>query len=245
VYPDGKATLHHVLSEVLNQPWWLLAEALERSGFDEIQDILLMNQAERDMLTFLNANGVVTPLLQVKKNKLLDVKLFSSYCELIGRPIINWTKVTKADFNSIALYMEEEWVTIPHRTMGSHANAIQPRNVPSMVNARCLSTAKARNVTHTATVMPTPMIDFTSADPDVKVTDALDVNITDNLDIKAVDSTLITQTPLEPPTYDLPPVEQQGFLHDFYHYINQGTFGIPCGGKIYHPSLGMNLVAWP
>ena len=62
------------LVEVLCQPWWLLTEALERSGFNEIQDVLLMNQAERDMQTFLNANGVITPLPQVEKNKLLDVK---------------------------------------------------------------------------------------------------------------------------------------------------------------------------
>jgi len=62
VCPDGKAALHHVLSEVLAQPWWLLTEVLERSGFDEIQDVLLMNQAERDMLNFLDGNGVVMPL---------------------------------------------------------------------------------------------------------------------------------------------------------------------------------------
>ena len=84
MYSDGKAALHHVLSEVLGQPWWLLAKALERSGFDEIQDILLMNQAKRDMLTFLNTNGVVTSLLQIEKNKLLDVKLFSSYHEKLA-----------------------------------------------------------------------------------------------------------------------------------------------------------------
>jgi len=60
-YSNGKAALHHVLSEVLGHPWWLLSEALERGGFDEIQDVLLMNQAERDMLTFLDANGVITP----------------------------------------------------------------------------------------------------------------------------------------------------------------------------------------
>ena len=89
---NGKDALHHVLSEVLCQPWWLLTEALERSGFNEIQDVLLMNQAERDMLTFLDANDVVTPLPQAQKNMLLDVKLFSSYCEDNGRPIMDWMK---------------------------------------------------------------------------------------------------------------------------------------------------------
>jgi len=86
VNSDGKAALDHVLFDVLCQPWFgLLAEALERSGFNEIQDVLLMNQAERDTLTFLNANDVVTPLPQVQKNMLLDVKLFNSYCERNGR----------------------------------------------------------------------------------------------------------------------------------------------------------------
>jgi len=39
---------------------------------------------------------------------LLDVKLFSFNCEENGRPIMDWTKISKADFNCIALYMEEE-----------------------------------------------------------------------------------------------------------------------------------------
>ena len=48
---DGKDALHHVLSEVLCQPWCgPLVEALERSGFDEIQDVLLMNWATWDEL---------------------------------------------------------------------------------------------------------------------------------------------------------------------------------------------------
>ncbi len=94
-YSDGKAALHHILSEVLGQPWWLLAEALERSGFDEIQDVLLMNPAKRDMLTFLNANGMVTPLPQAEKNKLLNIKLFSLYCERNGKPIVDWMKVPR------------------------------------------------------------------------------------------------------------------------------------------------------
>jgi len=51
---DGETALHHVLFEVLCQPWFgPLVEALERTGFNEIQNVLLMNQAERDILTFL------------------------------------------------------------------------------------------------------------------------------------------------------------------------------------------------
>ncbi len=275
VCPDGKAALHHVLSEVLAQPWWLLSEALERSEFDEIQDVLLMNQAERDTLTFLDANNVITPLPQAKKNKLLNVKLFSSYRKRISRPIIDWMKISKADFNSVALYMEEEKVTIPPCTMESHAGTIKPRGVTSatmvmpmtipcntseshvntskprnvastiMATTRRAITAMPRNVTHTIMVTTTPTINSSSASSDVKVIDALDVNITDNPYIKAVNGPLVEQIPPKSPTYDFAPVKQQDTLHDFFHYVNQGTFSIPCGGKVYCPSPGMDPVAWP
>jgi len=63
--------LHHILFKVLCQPQYgPLVESLERSGFQEIQDVLLMNQAERDMLTFLYANDVVTLLPDDKKEML-------------------------------------------------------------------------------------------------------------------------------------------------------------------------------
>ncbi len=53
---DGEAVLQHVLSELFYPDWReTVAEALDWIGFNEIQDVLLMNQAERDMLTFLNA----------------------------------------------------------------------------------------------------------------------------------------------------------------------------------------------
>ncbi len=91
-------------------------------------------------------------------------------------------KVSKADFNSIALYMEVEQVTIPCHTMESHAKTIQPRNVTTTTTVTPTPTViKPRNVTHTTTVMATPAIDFTSARPDVKTIDALDANITNDL----------------------------------------------------------------
>ncbi len=50
---DGEVALHHILSEVFYPGWReTVDEALERSGFNEIQDVLLMSQAERDMLYF-------------------------------------------------------------------------------------------------------------------------------------------------------------------------------------------------
>jgi len=219
VYSNGKAALDHVLFDVLCQPWFgPLAEALERSRFNKVQDILLMHQAERDTLTVLNANRVVTPLLQTYKNMLLHIKLFSAYCERNGRPIVDWTKVTKADFNSILLYMEEEKVTIPPFSMVRHAIATTPRNVTS-----------------TAMVtLPPPMINFMSANPDIKVTN--------DPYIEAVDSPHIKQTPPKSPAYDFAPVEQQDTLHNFLHYVDQGTFSIPCEGKIFALPLAWTLL---
>jgi len=96
----GEAALHHVLSEVFYPGWReKVVEALERSGFNEIQDVLLVNQAERDMLTFLNTNGVITPLPFGLKSVLHCLKLFSCYCEENGQPIMDWMKVFKAQFD--------------------------------------------------------------------------------------------------------------------------------------------------
>ncbi len=46
----------------------LLKEALESSGFNGIQDVLVMNQAERDMLTFLSAMMLLL-LCQVTRSR--------------------------------------------------------------------------------------------------------------------------------------------------------------------------------
>jgi len=91
-----------------------VTEALERSGFNEIQDVLLMNQAERDMLTFLNADGVITPLPVGPKSVLHCLRLFSCYyCEDNGEPIIyrlqarpkNWFQLNFKDIQlSINMY---------------------------------------------------------------------------------------------------------------------------------------------
>jgi len=56
--------LHTILPEAVDS---LLVKALERNGFNEIQDVLLMNQAERDMLVFLDANDDVTPVPHGKR----------------------------------------------------------------------------------------------------------------------------------------------------------------------------------
>ena len=100
---------------------------------------------------------------------------------------MDWMKVSKADFRSVALYMEEEKVTIP----------------PSPKTSATLP----RNVTSSNMVTPTPMIDFSSASPDVKV----------------VDSPLVKQTPPKSPAYHAVPEKQQEVLHDFLLHIDQGS----------------------
>jgi len=177
-----------------------------------------MNQAERDTLTFLTAYGVVTPLLQAQKNMLLDVKLISSYCERNGRPIVDWMKISKADFNSIVLYMEEEKVTTP----------------PSST-ARCVNATKPRN---------SPMINFLSASTEIEDVDSLLVKQTPPKS-PPYHVALVEQTPPESSPYHVAPVKWQVILHNFICYVDQGTFGIPCGGKIYCSSPGMDPVAWP
>ena len=159
-------------------------------------------------------------------------------------------EISKADFNSVALYMEEEKVTIPHHTTESHADTIKPRNGTSATTVTPMTIPhhtleshannKPRKVTSTAMVMPIPIINFLHANLKVKV-----IKVTDDPEIKAVDCPLVEQTLPESPTYEVVPVEQQDTLHDFFHYVNQGTFSIPCRDKIYCPLPGMDPVAWP
>jgi len=45
------------------------------------------------------------------------------------------------------------------------------------------------------------------------------------------------------PAYHAVPEKQQAILHDFLLHIDQGTFGIPFGDKIYCSSAGMDPVS--
>jgi len=111
---DGEMALQHVLFEVLCQPWdGPLVQALDRSGFNEISDVLLLNQAERNALTFLNASNVITPLSYGEKRTLDAIKHFSCYCDNHGRPIIDWTQVKKADFKKFRSSMACQSIPLP------------------------------------------------------------------------------------------------------------------------------------
>ncbi len=96
----GPATLGHVIMEVLNQPsGGTLAQALTRVGITEIFDLLVLNQADHDSLTFLDENTLVTLLPLGLRNLLKAIRIYGPFCSAQGRPITNWTEVTKAKFD--------------------------------------------------------------------------------------------------------------------------------------------------
>jgi len=174
-----------------------------------------MNQAERDMLTFFNANDVTTPLPVGLKSVLHCLKLFSCYCENNGESIMDWMKVSKAQFDQF-------------RSSNACMWGIEKVTIPPCPKTRLVNATMPRNVTSSTMVTPAPMINFSSASPDVKV----------------VDSPLVKQTPPKSPAYHAVPEKHQAILHDFLLQIDHGSFGIPCGGQIYHSSPGMNHAVW-
>jgi len=58
-------------------------------------------------LLLLDANDVITFLPHAQKDMLLNIKLFSCYCEETGKPIIDWAKISKAEYVSTgsSMYM--------------------------------------------------------------------------------------------------------------------------------------------
>jgi len=59
----GKSKLEHVITEILKQPTGgTLAQALDRAGISEVFDLLILSQPNRDSFTFVDTDGLVTPL---------------------------------------------------------------------------------------------------------------------------------------------------------------------------------------
>jgi len=78
--------LHNILPEAIDSP---LVKALENHGLMTVQDVLLLNQAERDALQFAKADGSPSTFPIGSKNKLLAIKLIGQHCEDAGKPIAN------------------------------------------------------------------------------------------------------------------------------------------------------------
>jgi len=93
--------LHNILPEAIDSP---LVKALENHGLMTVQDVLLLNQAERDALHFPKADGTLSTLPIGSKNRLMGIKLFGQYCDDEGKPIVNWKQVTKEEFNHFRCY---------------------------------------------------------------------------------------------------------------------------------------------
>jgi len=161
--------LHHVLFEVLCQPWCgPLVKSLERSGFNDFQDVLVMNQAEREMLNFLNANDVLaTPMPDDKKEMLLNFKLFSCFCEENGKPIMDWRmKISKAEINQVTssatCYRAVKTVTIPPSCKFNFSRpdiATVPKNVTSapMISLSSSPSAAIPSISSSALASATPV----------------------------------------------------------------------------------------
>ncbi len=93
--------LHTLLPEAVDGP---VVKALEHHGFTTVQDILLRNQAKRDVLHLPKADGILSTLPIGSKNRLMVIKLFGQYCEDEGKPIDNWKQVTKEELNHFRCY---------------------------------------------------------------------------------------------------------------------------------------------
>jgi len=99
--PDvGDPMMNHVITVVFRQPMdGPLTQALKRRGVSEILDILCLSQADLVSLTFVDQDGVVSPLSIGHRNLLKAIKIYHSFCIGQGRPIIDWAEVTKVEFD--------------------------------------------------------------------------------------------------------------------------------------------------
>ena len=115
--------LEHVVSEVLKQAMdGPLAKALASGGIHVISNVLTLMQLARDALTYQDDNGTVKPLAIGHKNLLRTLKIFANSCLADGSPIVDWTVITKEDFDDFkcsraCMYATERDDTIAPFTM--------------------------------------------------------------------------------------------------------------------------------
>jgi len=100
-HPVGRSELEHVITEILKQPAdGPLAQALVRAGISEVFDLLILSQVDRDSLTFLDTESLVTPLPLGLRNLLKVVRIYGPFCAAQGRPIEDWTEISKGEFDA-------------------------------------------------------------------------------------------------------------------------------------------------
>ncbi len=90
----------HVLTNVLKQPSDSpLAQALDKAGISEINNLLTLDHQSRNVLTYEQDDSTVKPLPISYKNLIRVLKIFAYYCQDSSMPIKDWTAVTKRDFD--------------------------------------------------------------------------------------------------------------------------------------------------
>ena len=102
--PDNKAMLDHVVTVVLKQAKdGPLVKALDHGGINDIVDLLALSPQERDALTVPQVDGTKKPLSIGHKSMLRALKIFTNFCQVNGKPIVDWTTVTKKDFDEFRI----------------------------------------------------------------------------------------------------------------------------------------------
>jgi len=102
--PDNKAMLDHVVTVVLKQAKdGPLVKALDHGGINDIVDLLALSPQERDALTVPQVDGTEKPLSIGHKSMLRALKIFTNFCQVNGKPIVDWTTVTKKDFDEFRI----------------------------------------------------------------------------------------------------------------------------------------------
>jgi len=123
----------HVVTVILKQPMdGPLSKALARGGIHTITDLLTLSQLEHDALTYHNVYGNVRPLAIGHKNLLRMLKIYGTYCKAKGSPIVDWTVITKKDFDDFR-----------HSRAGLHASewydTVAPATIPVILPKSSLS----------------------------------------------------------------------------------------------------------
>jgi len=99
--PDGETMLEHVVTVVLKQPKdGPLAKALDEGGILDIFGLLSLSPSERDSLAYVEDGGTEKPLAIGHKNLLRALKTFANFHLAEGSPIVDWTLITKEDFDT-------------------------------------------------------------------------------------------------------------------------------------------------
>ncbi len=207
--------LHSIFCDAVDGP---LVKALDNHGLTTIQDVLLLNQAERDALHFPKADGTLSTLPAGYKNR-FAIKLFGQYCEDEGKPIVNWKQVTRDEFNKF------------RSSNFDHAAEKSTVHPSFKADSTCIQT----------TIPTESMKVATDMKPSTSCVKEAESNA-----VLSSTTGICKHTISKSHVHHVVPVrKQQEILHDFLFRINQDTIGIPCGGKVCHPSSGMKDVSWP